>query len=104
MTDRSKRSDIQLPQLPLRPGRPAFSKRTRLVLAAGLLVVFAAILVGGAILAHSSSKGRVVTIPAADRSATPALVRAAEAVHFRPPSRRRDRDDRGPARRGGDAA
>lgn len=76
---------IQMPQIPLRPGRPAFSKRTRLVLAVALVVVFIGLLAGGALLLHSSSKAHVVTIPAADRNASPALLRAAEAVNFRPP-------------------
>jgi len=78
-------SDVQMPKLPLRPGRPAFSRRTRRILAAGLVIVFAGILAGAAVLLHSSSKARVVTIPAADRNASPALLRAAEAVNFRPP-------------------
>ena len=64
---------IQMPQIPLRPGRPAFSKRTRFLLAVALVVVFVGILVGGAVLLHSSSKAHVVTIPAADRTASPAL-------------------------------
>jgi cytochrome c biogenesis protein CcmG, thiol:disulfide interchange protein DsbE len=76
---------IQMPQVPLRPGRPAFSKRTRRVLGVALVAVFAVIVVGGAILLHSSSKAHVVTIPAADRNASPALLRAAEAVNFSPP-------------------
>jgi cytochrome c biogenesis protein CcmG, thiol:disulfide interchange protein DsbE len=50
----------------------------------GLVLAFAGILVGGAILARSSSRERVVTIPVADRTASPALLRAAEAVRFRP--------------------
>lgn len=76
---------IQMPQIPLRPGRPAFSKRTRRILLVALATVFAVILVGGAVLLHSSSKPHVVTIPAADRNASPALLRAAEAVDFSPP-------------------
>ena len=78
-------SGVQMPQVPLRPGRPGFSKRTRLVLAVTLVAMVAGLLAGGAILLHSSSKARVVTIPAADRNASPALIRAAEAVGFRPP-------------------
>jgi peroxiredoxin len=85
MEPESKRPSIQVPRLPLRPGRPAFSRRTRLILTVALLVVFAGIVVGGALLARSSSKPRVVTIPKADRNATPALIRAAEEVRFRPP-------------------
>jgi len=86
MDEGPKRESPQLPQLPLRPGRPAFSRRTRLVLTIALLAAFVAVIVGGVLLAHSSSKPRVVTIPKADRNATAALIRAAEAVNFRPPS------------------
>jgi peroxiredoxin len=86
MDEGPKREPAQLPQLPLRPGRPAFSRRTRLVLTIALLAAFVAVIVGGVLLAHSSSKPRVVTIPKADRNATAALIRAAEAVNFRPPS------------------
>ena len=52
---------------------------------ASLVAVFVALIVGGIVLAHSSSKPRVVTIPKADRNATPALIRAAEEVNFHPP-------------------
>jgi peroxiredoxin len=74
-----------MPQLPLRPGRPAFSKRTRALLLAAMLASIVVIVVIGIVLAHSSSKQHVVTIPAADRNAPRALIRAAEAVNFRPP-------------------
>jgi peroxiredoxin len=50
-----------------------------------LVGVLAAAVVVGVVLALSSPKARVVTIPAADRNATPALIRAAQDVHFRPP-------------------
>jgi len=80
-----RRSQIRMPQIPLRPGRPGFSKRTRRRLAIALVVVVAGIIAGGAALLHSSPKPRVVTIPVADRKASPALIRAAEAVGFRPP-------------------
>ena len=80
-----KRQPIQLPQLPLHPGRGAFSRRTRLILMLTLVAVVAAVVALGALLAHSSSKPRVVTIPKADRNATAALMRAALDVHFRPP-------------------
>jgi peroxiredoxin len=85
MSEGPEREPVQLPQLPLRPGRPAFSRRTRFVLLLVLVGVFAALLVGGIVLAHSSSKGRVVTIPKADRNASVALIRAAEALNFHPP-------------------
>src|SRR5207249_5331681 len=50
-----------------------------------LVAVVAVVVVLGVLLARSSSKPRVVTIPKADRNATAALIRAAERVHFRPP-------------------
>jgi peroxiredoxin len=74
-----------MPELPLRPGRGAFSREIRLVLLLALLAVCAAAVAFGVILARSPSKARVVVVPVADRSASPALVRAAEAVRFRPP-------------------
>jgi peroxiredoxin len=80
-----RRQPVQLPELPLRPGRGAFSRRTRLVLTLALVAVVAAVVVLGVVLAAGSSKPHVVTIPKADRNATPALMRAAEDVHFRPP-------------------
>jgi peroxiredoxin len=55
------------------------------VLLLALVGVFVALVVGGVLLAHSSSKPRVVTIPNADRNASPALIRAAERVNFHPP-------------------
>jgi peroxiredoxin len=55
------------------------------VLAMLLVAVVAALIAGGILLARSSSKPRVVTIPKADRNATPALIRAAESIGFRPP-------------------
>lgn len=85
MTEPPGRPPLQLPQIPLRPGRPAFSKRTRLVLTIALLAVFVGLVAGGALLARSSPKARVVVIPKADRNASPALIRAAEALDFRPP-------------------
>jgi peroxiredoxin len=86
MEEQPKRPPGQLPQLPLRPGRPAFSRKTRFVLLLVLLGVFVALIVGGVLLAHSSSKPRVVTIPKADRNASAALIRAAERVNFHPPN------------------
>jgi peroxiredoxin len=50
-----------------------------------LAAVVVAVIVAGVLLAGSSSKPRVVTIPKADRNASPALIRAAENVGFRPP-------------------
>ena len=81
----SRRPPIQAPQLPLRPGRGAFSPRTRLVLMLVLVGALVAAVVIGVVLALSSPKPRVVTIPKADRNATAALMRAALDVHFRPP-------------------
>ena len=85
MEEDPKRQPAQLPQFPLRPGRPAFSRRTRFLLLLALLGVFAALIAGGILLAHSSPKARVVTIPQADRNASAALIRAAERVNFHPP-------------------
>jgi peroxiredoxin len=85
MEEDPKRQPTQLPQLPLRPGRPAFSRQTRFVLLLALVGVFIALVVVGVLLAHSSSKPRVVTIPKADRNASPALIRAAQRVNFHPP-------------------
>jgi thiol-disulfide isomerase/thioredoxin len=85
MPKRSKVYPVQIPPLPLRPGRAPMSRRTRIVLLVVLVCVFAAVLIGGAILARSKTlPGRFVTIPVADRSASPALLRAAEAVRFHP--------------------
>jgi peroxiredoxin len=79
------RPEIQIPELPLRPGRPAFSKRTRLIMAAGLGAAFLiAVALAGVLARSKQPPPRSVTIPLADRNATPALVRAAEAVGFRP--------------------
>jgi peroxiredoxin len=74
-----------MPELPLSPGRSAFSARTRLVMLLLLVGVVVAAVVVGVLLARSSAKPRVVTIPKADRNASPALIRAAQAVGFRPP-------------------
>src|SRR5262249_43649364 len=85
MEEQSKRPSSQLPQLPLRPGRPAFSRQTRFILLLALVGVLVALIAGGILLAHSSTKARVVTIPKADRNASAALLRAAERVNFHPP-------------------
>src|SRR5262249_58790738 len=85
MEEQPKRGPAQMPQLPLRPGRPAFSRQTRFILLLVLVGVLVALIAGGILLAHSSTKARVVTIPKADRNASPALIRAAEQVNFHPP-------------------
>ncbi len=80
-----ERPTINMSKFPLRPTRPAFSKRARLWMSVALLAVLAVALVVGTVLARSSSNaGHAVTIPKADRTASPALIRAAEAVNFHP--------------------
>jgi peroxiredoxin len=63
------------------------SRRRRSLLAGALALAVAAAVVVGFVLAVASPKrsSRITTLPAADRSASPALVRAAEAVGFDPP-------------------
>lgn len=69
------------------PGRSPFVRRHRSLLTVALVSVLAALVVLGAIvLVSSPSKPLVVTIPVADRNASPALVRAAEAIGFSPAS------------------
>ena len=85
MAKRSKLYSIEIPRLPLSPGRDPLSKRARLWLFVVLLGCIVAIIVAGLVLALNSSKARVVTVPLADRSASAALMRAAEAVGFSPP-------------------
>jgi thiol-disulfide isomerase/thioredoxin len=77
-----------LPSFPLGPGRAPLSRRSRhrLALALALLVVAAAAVGAAALMRGPAIAPRVVTIPAADRSASPALLRAAEAVGFEPVS------------------
>jgi thiol-disulfide isomerase/thioredoxin len=77
-----------LPSFPLGPGRGGYSRRARGFLAIALAVFALVAVVLGAILATGPGGGpvRVVTIPAADRAASPALLRAAEAVGFQPHS------------------
>jgi peroxiredoxin len=70
---------------PLTPGRPGYSRQTRLYLLLALIGVLVVAIVVGVVLARSPSTGRFVTIPKADRNASPALIRAARDVHFRPP-------------------
>ncbi|HZO96476.1 MAG TPA: TlpA disulfide reductase family protein [Gaiellaceae bacterium] len=85
MAKRSKVYPVRVPPLPLRPGRAPLSPRTRAVFAAGLAAALAALVAGGILLARSSPPPRrVVTLPPADRGASPALLRAAAAVGFRP--------------------
>ncbi len=70
----------------LGPGRGPFSKQTRLVLLIVLTLALAIVIVVSILLASGSAgvPGRAVTIPAADRFASPALLRAAAAVGFHP--------------------
>jgi thiol-disulfide isomerase/thioredoxin len=79
------RTGVRAPSFPLRPGRAALSRRARLVLLVTLVAAFVTAIVLGAVLARSTKAPvRSVTIPAADRNASAALIRAAEAVNFRP--------------------
>jgi thiol-disulfide isomerase/thioredoxin len=73
-------------KLNLGPSRSAFSKRTRLGLLLVLGIGFVTAVVVGALLASTSSapRGKLVTIPVADRGASRALLEAAAAVHFQP--------------------
>ena len=68
----------------LGPGRDSYSKRARGRMALVVGAVAVVLLVIGAVLASNSKQKppRVVTIPLADRSASAALLRAAEAVGF----------------------
>jgi thiol-disulfide isomerase/thioredoxin len=77
-----------LPSFALGPGRPPLSRRTRRRAAALLALLLLATLVAGERLATSPARAplRVVTIPLADRDASPALLAAAEAVGFEPAS------------------
>jgi len=80
-----ERPALDMPRFPLSPGRAAMSKQARLWLLGVLLAAVAIIVAVGVVLARSSNPPiRVVTIPKADRSASPALIRAAEAVGFHP--------------------
>jgi peroxiredoxin len=75
-----------VPPLPFGPGREPYPKRVRGFLAIALAVVVGVTVLIGVVLATGPGRGplRVVTIPLADRSASPALLRAAEAVGFQP--------------------
>lgn len=67
-------------------GRKPMSKRQRKLFAAGLAAALAVAIVLGALIAALSPRKplHVVTIPAADRGASAALVSAAEALDFHP--------------------
>jgi len=80
------RPEIRTPRLKVGPGRAAYSKRTRLVLAIALGVAVVAVIAVALVAALSSTTTpvRTVTIPEADRRASAALLRAAEAVRFHP--------------------
>ena len=75
-----------IPAFPIGPGRTAYSPQARGALAIVLVVLVALTVFIGVLLAtgHGGSGARVVTIPAADRGASPALLRAAELVGFQP--------------------
>jgi thiol-disulfide isomerase/thioredoxin len=76
----------RLPAFPFGPGRGAYSAGTRRALALALALGVVVAVAVGALLAGGGAHAplRVVTIPAADRSASAALLRAAEAVGFEP--------------------
>jgi thiol-disulfide isomerase/thioredoxin len=84
--DAGGRSPTPLPSFPFGPGRGPLSRRARVVSAGVLAVCLVAVVVVGAVLATQPVRSplRAVTIPAADRAASPALLRAAEAVGFEP--------------------
>ncbi|HEY4347291.1 MAG TPA: TlpA disulfide reductase family protein [Gaiellaceae bacterium] len=73
-------------KLPIGPGREAFSRRTRTLIAIVLAAVVAlAVLLGILAATHKSAAPlRTVTIPAADRSASRSLLLAAEEIGFQP--------------------
>jgi len=75
------------PRVPLGPDRPAFKRSTRQTLGLAMVVTIVTALVVGILLASTHSnhtKPHVVTIPVADRSASPELLREAAAVNFHP--------------------
>jgi thiol-disulfide isomerase/thioredoxin len=85
MARAARRQRTALPPFPLRPSRPAFSKRTRFRLMIAMLLGFVLAIAAAVVLLGSSNPPlREVTIPKADRDASPALIRAAEAVDFHP--------------------
>jgi thiol-disulfide isomerase/thioredoxin len=75
-----------LPSFGLSAGRGPLSRRTRRVFAIALPIVLASTIAVGAVIATRPDNHplRVVTIPALDRAATPALLEEAEAVGFEP--------------------
>jgi thiol-disulfide isomerase/thioredoxin len=78
----------RLPSFPFGPGRDGYSRRARSGLGLGLAAAILVAVVIGAVLATGpgGAPSHVVTIPLADRSASPALLREAEAVGFEPRS------------------
>jgi thiol-disulfide isomerase/thioredoxin len=86
--DRPPGAGRVLPAFPFGPGRGGYSKRTRSRLALTLaLLTLVAIALGALLVSRPGHVApRVVVIPAADRDASPALLRAAEAVGFEPRS------------------
>jgi peroxiredoxin len=75
------------PGLPLPGARRPLSSRGRALLAGGLAVSLVVAIAAGALLAGREGEGpRAVTLPPADRNASPALIAAAQAVDFRPPT------------------
>jgi cytochrome c biogenesis protein CcmG, thiol:disulfide interchange protein DsbE len=84
---RRDRTRTPRPPLPISPGRERLQQRTRILLAAVLGVALVVAIVAGALLASSTSPktpARGVTLPPSDRSASSALLAAAEAVGFIP--------------------
>ncbi len=83
----TERHEVREARVPLGPGRPAFNRRTRHTMAVVLGLAVATALAVGVLAATTGAKKaapHVVTIPAADRSASPALLRDARAVNFHP--------------------
>jgi peroxiredoxin len=78
----------ETPRVQLGPSRPGFSRRTRLRLLLLLGVALATAIAVGSLLSATSRppKGKLVTIPLADRKAPRSLLRDAAAVHFHPMS------------------
>jgi peroxiredoxin len=73
-------------RLSLGPSRAGFSKQMRRSLALMLAALVVVALVVGAVLVGSKGHSpiRTVVIPAADRNASPSLLRSAEAIGFEP--------------------
>jgi peroxiredoxin len=86
-TEQAEQQQPAQPRVPLGPDRPAFKKSTRKTLALAMVIAAVTALVVGVLLASTRSNHttpHVVTIPAADRSASPELLREAAAVNFHP--------------------